>query len=131
MNNRFTLFKQSIAHENYITFKALFIVALNETENKCLKICANKYDQERNYNVGYHPAIEYDKALVKASKIRIKKELENIEQANKNNPERALHDLLFYGNGLSESYFKNLFMTILAGKLKEHWAPVVNTRKTL
>jgi hypothetical protein len=126
MHNRNGFFELSSTQATYNATKASFIKLLDDTENKCLKLCANKYDQERNYNIGYHPAIEENKHKVAKTKKRVLEELASIDVANKGQPEQAQRSLIQYGERLGEEVVFSLFLTIFIGKLKKRWLPDVS-----
>lgn len=126
MRGRNTLFQANPIQENYNKIKALFIILLHQTEKRCIKICDNKYDQERNYYMSYLPAVEEDRHKAIQAAARIRAQLKMIDDCNRGSPAGAMRDLLAYGMGLSDCYFKNLFMSIFSAKLRKRWVPIIN-----
>ena len=126
MHNRTGFFEQSPSQATYNAIKASFIKLLEDTETKCQKLCAYKYDQERNFTIAYHPVIEANKHKITNTKKRVLEELASIESVNKGSPEQAQRDLINYGKRLGEEVVFSLFLTIFIGKLKKRWLPEVN-----
>ena len=126
MQNRLNFFSQDPHLANYNAAKDLFITYLNQTENKCLKLCAYKFDQERYYSFASVPFIEENKLKITNTKMRILERLDLIDLVSQGSAERATKELIRYGEELREVFTLSLFLTIFIGKITKRWLPVVN-----
>lgn len=130
MQSGLGLFDHSLSRENvkieeYKKIKKLFIDCLNATRNKCILLCKNKYDQERNYSVSSHPEIEKNYKQIEFSKNIMLQDLSDIEEEA--NSENKLEKMKAFITDLTQLQFNSLFMQILIGKVKKYLLPTIKS----
>lgn len=124
MLDRRNFFADKTPKAQYEKIKRNFMKQLENTENRCIEFCNRKYDQERNFSVGYHPEIEANHDKIVSSKRLVLNDIQDIDKIEC--PAKRLESLIQYVRDLSELKFKLLFMEILVGKVRKHLLPLIN-----
>ncbi len=113
-------FQPRVDEKFYLDFKKKFLDEVKRTAKRCTKLCNRKYDQERNYSVSLHPEIERNRNFIARSTKFIHDEMFALEKISKT-PGEKLSALIQYADGLLDTPFNNLFMTIFVGRISKRW----------